>query len=316
MRSWIAALALALIVAGCAKPDRGDRFVSSQPVKPGKIIPPDVWNESVDPERLNGRVHGTFDSATLGEKVSYLVYLPPSYASSPNRRYPVLYWLHGMRGGLLKGSIFYDKFRAALDEGKAPEMIIVFPKGRHASMYCDSTDSKRPVETVTIKELIPHIDATYRTVPKREGRAIEGSSMGGFGAVHLAFKYPDLFCATTAIIGALYEGSEFVESPSDSLAWTFGGDIEAFKRESPWRLIDDNLEDIRGKMTIRFFPGSEDRLFDCCNGLHEKLSKLGVAHTFVVTQGIGHNQQAVYAGLGSEGFVFYRELFGDIGKGE
>ena len=68
-----------------------------------------------------------------------------------------------------------------MNDGKAPEVILVFPKGRHYSWYCDSADGTKPVETVIIKELIPHIDRTYRTVARREGRAIEGSSMGGFG---------------------------------------------------------------------------------------------------------------------------------------
>src|SRR5215469_15404987 len=77
--------------------------------------------------------------------------------------------------------------------GKAPEMIVVLVNGMVDSFYNASPDGKWPVESVIIKELIPHIDKTYRTIASREGRAIEGYSMGGYGAAHLGFKYPAVF---------------------------------------------------------------------------------------------------------------------------
>ncbi|MFC1596366.1 alpha/beta hydrolase [Planctomycetota bacterium] len=78
--------------------------------------------------------------------------------------------------------------------GRVSPMIVVMPNGlRGNTMYCDSRDGQYPVETVIINDLIPHVDATYRTVASREGRAVEGFSMGGFGAAHMGFKYPDLF---------------------------------------------------------------------------------------------------------------------------
>jgi len=58
-------------------------------------------------------------------------------------------------------------------------------------MYCDSRDGKYPLETVIVSDLIPHVDAACRTIAAREGRGLDGFSMGGFGAAHLGFKYPD-----------------------------------------------------------------------------------------------------------------------------
>ena len=73
-------------------------------------------------------------------------------------------------------------------------MIAVFVNGLAGNtMYCDTPDGKYPVESVIMKDLIPHVDATYRTVASREGRAVEGFSMGGFGAAHFGFKYPEVF---------------------------------------------------------------------------------------------------------------------------
>ena len=87
--------------------------------------------------------------------------------------------------------------------GKIPEMIVVLVNGMKDSFYNDSPDGKWPIESVIIKELIPHIDKTYRTLAHRETRAIEGYSMGSYGAAHLGFKYPELFGIVGVNAGAL-----------------------------------------------------------------------------------------------------------------
>src|SRR5205085_1497127 len=79
--------------------------------------------------------------------------------------------------------------------GRWPPMIVVLPNGGKSTMYKDSYDGRFPIETIVIKELIPHIDQTYRTIAARKGRAIEGFSMGGRGATRLAIKHPDLFAS-------------------------------------------------------------------------------------------------------------------------
>ena len=141
-----------------------------------------------------GASYKTFHSKTIDADVSYLVYLPPGY-DKEQKRYPVLYCLHASGGtprcaaaGVLK------RMDPAIRTGLVPPMIIVFPNGlRGATMYCDSKDGKYPVERVLVTELIPHIDAAYRTVAGRQGRAVDGFSMGGFGAAHLGFKHPEVF---------------------------------------------------------------------------------------------------------------------------
>ncbi len=280
--------------------------------KPGKKIPPDVWNEPVDPERLNGRIHRTFMSKTLGEEIGYLVYLPPSYEHGKEKGFPVIYWLHGVQGGLLKGSIFFRRYLEAMNDGEAPEVILVFPKGRHYSSYCDSADGNKPVETVIIKELIPHIDKTYRTVARRAGRAIEGSSMGGFGAFHLAFKYPDLFCAATSLIGALNDAENIGDRSSEGLDRTFGGDIERFKKESPTFLVKKNADKIRGKMAIRLFDGDQDFFYQQNEKFHKLLNDLEIPHTYTILLRVGHDQGTIYREIGMRMFGFYWKVFSEV----
>ena len=78
----------------------------------------------------------------------------------------------------------------AMQKGDMPQCIVVFVQGLPIGWYNNSVDGTMPVEDVVIKDLIPHIDATFRTIASREGRGIDGMSMGGYGSLHLGFKYP------------------------------------------------------------------------------------------------------------------------------
>ncbi|MBI3465982.1 MAG: SMP-30/gluconolactonase/LRE family protein [Planctomycetes bacterium] len=126
-----------------------------------------------------GTHYKTFASAAVGQEVSYLLYLPPEYEASPERRFPVLYWLHGGGGNQVRSAGFIERLDPAIRAGKAPAMIVVLVNGLPGSLYCDSQDGRRPVETMIVKDLIPHIDQTCRTIARREGRGVEGFSMGG-----------------------------------------------------------------------------------------------------------------------------------------
>ena len=85
--------------------------------------------------------------------------------------------------GLLAG------INAAITAGKLPPLIFVIVNGGRFTRYYDSLDRTVMMETTLIRELIPHIDATYRTVATRGGRAVQGGSMGGMGTLKFAFKY-------------------------------------------------------------------------------------------------------------------------------
>jgi dipeptidyl aminopeptidase/acylaminoacyl peptidase len=146
----------------------------------------------VDPDRTEpeGTKYKVFTSKTIKGEVSYLVYLPPGYNQQKTTRYPVLYYLHASGGTPRRdGAAIVQRLDRAIRAGRVEPLIVIMPNGlRGATMYCDSKDGKYPVETVIIKDLIAHVDATHRTIAARAGRAVEGFSMGGFGAAHLGFK--------------------------------------------------------------------------------------------------------------------------------
>jgi S-formylglutathione hydrolase FrmB len=163
---------------------------------------------------------GAFYSPALGQTMPYGIYLPPSYDSDPTRQYPVAYMLHGA-GGHYSEWVAYGLPETAEDliwDGQIQPMIIVMPQGDHSYFINHvGADEKRWGDYIAF-DLVAHIDATYRTIPQPSSRAIGGLSMGGFGALQLAFSHPDIFGAVGAHSPALRTVAQLddILDPADS----------------------------------------------------------------------------------------------------
>ncbi len=272
--------------------------------------PPAAW---LDPNKSEpaGTRYRTFFSRTIGAEASYLIYLPPDYEQSGRRRYPVVYWLHGLGGDQRGGArSFLPHLDAAIRAGKAPAMIAVLVNGMRDSMYCDFRDGTLRVESVIVKDLIPHVDASCRTIARRRGRAVEGYSMGGFGAAHLGFKYPELFGAVSIMAGALHDAESLRERRPDLFQRRFGGDKAYYDANSPWILIEKNVKAVRGRTFVRIAVGAEDQLLERNRAYHELLDRLKIAHEYEAVPGVAHNGGKFYAVLGERALAFYRRAFG------
>jgi S-formylglutathione hydrolase len=153
-----------------------------------------------------------------------IVYLPPSYKTEPTRRYPVVYLLHGyglqaarwmtlfkiesganqaMAGAVVgrdPQSVGRDP-RSGPDDGRAREMILVNPDcySFYDGCFYGKSSATGDWETFVADELVAHIDSHYRTLPKRESRGLAGHSMGGYGALRIAMKKPDVFGSMYAL---------------------------------------------------------------------------------------------------------------------
>lgn len=131
------------------------------------------------------------------------VYLPPSYPSSPARRYPVVYSLHGF-GGSAESWVQRlgapETIDRAIAEG-AHEMIVVVPDGRTpmGGVMFSSSATTGDWETFIAHDLVAYIDTHYRTLASRESRGLTGFSMGGYGALRIAMKLPDVFGSVYAM---------------------------------------------------------------------------------------------------------------------
>ena len=162
-------------------------------------------------------------SATLGKDVEYNIYLPSDYETS-TRRYPVLYLLHGYTDDETAWTQFGEANRIAdrmLQSNEITPMIIVMPDAG-VSWYVNSADGKVMYEDFFVKELIPHIDATYRTRSSREFRAVAGLSMGGHGSLIMAMKHPDLFVAAAPLSAGILTEDEIVGMPDENWDTVFG----------------------------------------------------------------------------------------------
>jgi len=263
--------------------------------------------------------HHTFESSAIRSKVSFHAYTPEVYEVEKGRRFPVLYWLHGTGGGLAGIAPVSSWFDAAIRSGKMPPVVVVFPNGLATSMWCDSKDGAVPMETIVVKELVPHVDATFRTIAKREGRIVEGFSMGGYGAARLGMKFPMVFGALSCLAGGPldldFQGPRTKANPAERehiLRTTFGGDLDYFRAQSPLTLAENHAAAVRGKVIVRVAVGSRDFTAALNRDFTSHLKKLQIVHTYVEVPGVGHETLPLLRGLGDEQWQFYRSALAPV----
>ncbi len=271
------------------------------------------------PVRAPGVRQQVFTSAAARAEVSFHVYTPAAYEQEPARRFPVLYWLHGTGGGLAGIAPLAAWFDAAIRAGKMPPVLVVFPNGLATSMWCDAKDGTVPMETVVVRELVPHVDATFRTLANRGARIVEGFSMGGYGAARLAFKFPDVFGAVSCLAGGPldpdFQGPRATANPAERariLRETFGDDLAYFRAQSPVTIVTENAAAVRGRVRVRQAVGERDFTAALNRELSAHLQQLGIGHAFTEVPGVGHDTLALLKGLGEENWRFYREALPPI----
>jgi poly(3-hydroxybutyrate) depolymerase/S-formylglutathione hydrolase FrmB len=259
----------------------------------------------------------TFESAAAQATVSYHLFTPAAYDRELERRFPVVYWLHGSGGGLPGIPQVAARFARAIQDGKAPPCLVVFVNGMPDGMYVDWKDGSAPLETVIVKELVPHVDASYRTIASREGRALDGYSMGGYGAARLGFKYPDLFRAVSMMgSGPLQEN--LLDAPRASrrraeevLDRVYGGDPDYFRSVSPRTLAERQANAIARGSLVRMVCGDQDNLLANNRAFHEHLERLGIPHSWTVLPGVDHDPLGTLEALGDTNWGFYRQAFAE-----
>jgi endo-1,4-beta-xylanase len=272
--------------------------------KPNPTNSDDMWVTSPVPELPPNVTHHTFPSASMKREVGYCLYLPPGYAKDEKRRYPVIYHLHGAGGNETRSVYSASVLHEGILAGKLPEMIMVFPNGGRATMYQDSGDGRFMAETMVTKELIPHIDATYRTIADRKARCIEGFSMGGRGSTHLAMRHPDLFGSLFNQSGNVYHVSDAKNLPNAYL----GSDPERLRANDPYLNLEKNLAYIKANLRVQVACGTADpdHLFTV-REYHEALTKAGMPHSYFEVEGLDHNQKKMIDGRKASWFDFHIE---------
>jgi enterochelin esterase-like enzyme len=257
-----------------------------------------------------GVTHGTFFSKALNHDVGYVIYLPPDYGVAAGERYPVIYNLHGASGNEFHGFEEAQILDAGIRAGKLPPMIMAMPNGGIGTLYQDAHDGKLPAETLIIRELIPFIDRTYRTIANRSGRAIEGFSMGGRGATRLAMKYPGMFCSLFNQSGNVtHESEEF--NPSDPASLNYlGPDRQRYVENDSYLLLKKNLQMIKGTLRIQMWCGTQDPgHLGTVRQFHQALLDAGVDHTYMEIEGLPHERTEMVARYRNIWFDYHVESF-------
>ena len=240
---------------------------------------------------------GSVPSSILHRAVGYCIDLPANYASAAPRRYPTLYFLHGLfendhRWVTRGGKDIFDRLTA---EGTIGEFLVVMPDGGE-TFYINSEDSQDRYEDFFIQEFVPYIDRHYRTLAKRDARGISGLSMGGYGALHLAMRHADIFGSVSAHSAVLLP--KFPNPIPTEGRWGFYARIlqhafgsplnEAYWEENSPLTLAEHPERFQG-LKIYFDCGDQDR-YGFEKGaaiLDEILNKENYPHEYILRPG-GH----------------------------
>ncbi len=266
---------------------------------------------------LPGLKHATFSSPSLATEVGYCIYLPPGYElfESKAKRYPVVYYLHGGRpGSERKGVRLVEWMDEHISAKRVAPMIYVFVNGGPVSHYNMPDNPRAQGADVFIKELIPHVDATYRTVAERNGRGIEGFSQGGRGTARLMFRYPELFCSASPGGGGHATEKKISESggaESEKLKFAEG--------DNTWELASEYAAARKANSQhpqLRILVHVGDKGFNYQNNLQwmKHLSSLEIDHEKIIVPDAGHSAKEIYQKRGLDIMRFHEQNFKAAGK--
>jgi S-formylglutathione hydrolase FrmB len=220
-------------------------------------------------------------SESMKKTIKAVVITPDDYANA--QALPVVYLLHGYSGKYSDWIIKAKGFEKAVD---LYQIIIVCPDGGYGSWYWDSPiDPAYKYETYVSKELISWIDGKYKTIKDKKGRAITGLSMGGHGALYLAFKHQDVFGAA----GSMSGGVDIRPFPNNwDMALRLGKYSEHPESWEQNTVINMLYLLQPNSLALLIDCGTEDFFFKVNENLHQQLLYRNIPHDFITRPG-AHN---------------------------
>ena len=262
---------------------------------------------TVTPTTLAGTVQSfSFVAASTGLALPFTVYLPPGYATSSSR-YPVIYHLHGI-GGSHSGNQISSvprSLESAVAQNLIGPCIVVFPDGFNDSFWADSANSAKPAETHLMQELLPYIDANYRTINSASFRVASGFSMGGFGAAKLATKFPAQFNNALVFDGALLSWTQVQQRHPTQTIEIFNSSQARFDAYSPWFWLNANAVTLTSSVRFR---DSAAALVNENRAWRDALSVAGQIQVYNET-GLQHSIGPILDAQGANAWEFLGQRF-------
>ncbi|HAK78926.1 MAG TPA: XynC protein [Runella sp.] len=256
-----------------------------------------LWSTSVWAEKID--TVETY-SPSMKKNIKAVVLTPDSYDGS--KEFPVVYLLHGYSGNYAD---WIKKSPVMQRMADVYQTIIVCPDGAFSSWYWDSpVDPTMRYETYVSSELVSWIDGRYKTIKSREGRGITGLSMGGHGALYLAFKHQDVF----GTAGSMSGGVDIRPFPNNwDMAKRLGKYAEAPELWEKNTVI--NLVHLLtpNSLALIIDCGSDDFFYRVNNNLHDKLLERNIPHDYISRPG-GHNWPYWNNAIGYQ-LLFMRNFF-------
>ncbi|MCF8360448.1 MAG: esterase family protein [Prolixibacteraceae bacterium] len=240
----------------------------------------------------------TIDSEILGKEVKYTVYLPFDYETS-TRYYPVVYLLHGY-GDNDMGWMQFGEAHLVADEliakREIPPMILVMPDGG-TSFYINNFDNSIRYEDFFVQEFMPFIEKTYRIRSEKRYRGISGLSMGGYGTLSFALKYPEKFAACAAFSAAIFSEDYLTTVTEDKYdlvyAPVWGPDRDGderltthYRKNNPFDVTKEQGKEAYNNLRIFIDCGDDDFLTNDNCRLHIHLNEMGIKHEFRMRDGV------------------------------
>lgn len=218
-------------------------------------------------------------SNSMHRTVKTVIITPASYTET-NKKFPVVYLLHGAFGSYANWIAKVPHIKQLAD---TYQLMIVCPDGGYTSWYFDSpVDSSFRFETFVAKEVPAYMDANYRTIADRKARAITGLSMGGHGGLFLGFRHADLFSACGSISGALHVS---VITQRYDVEKRLGDTAQNRKYWHDWSVLNVIEHYPKDSLAIIIDCGTEDRVMAMNRAVHEKMLKLQIPHDYTERPG-------------------------------
>jgi len=249
------------------------------------------------PLHAQGRAEcSVIHSQILARPARYCAFLPPSFDQDKTRHYPVLYFFHGLGDNEQSLLNFggWDIIAELRSKGKIGDFVVLAPGAGH-SFYLNSENGKVRYEDFLMKEFMPQMEKKYRVDGTRATRGISGVSMGGYGALRLAFKYPDQFAAVSAQMPALITdlpkdmAANAPGSPGAVLGDVFGNPFNRayFDRNNVFYFARTDSAASLKRMKIYFDVGNNDDygFEQGAQTLDKLLTSRGIPHEFHVYSG-------------------------------
>ena len=256
--------------------------------------------------------HLQFHSDILGVDKSFSVILPKSYDSETDRKYPVVYLLHGhgendWEWANINVAMINEQVAKCVADGSAAEMIIVKPNATEYQSGYFNQEGWR-YEDYFFNELIPAVESNFRVIADKGHRAIGGLSMGGGGSFYYAVRHPEMFSSVYAISAAVGIGNSSTSSNSTTTN-TRGVSPNIFNSRTDLTALSEQQIEALKSVAFTLDIGDDDFLFDSNVATYQQMKKLGLNCQFRVGEGT-HATYYWYDALG-KALVYWTRHFSE-----